>query len=63
VRLRVALNKLVSSVQVMTVPFNMASGASVTLRVEIRDRMGFDMTEVRVAVKILRSLTLPSSSF
>jgi len=51
------------SLQVITVPFNMTPGASVTLRVEIRDRMGFDMTEVRVAVKIPRSITLPSGSF
>ena len=51
------------SLQVITVPFNMASGASVTLRVEIRDRMGVDMTVVRVAVKIPRFITLPSGSF
>jgi len=41
----------------------MASGASVTLRVEVRDRVGFDMTEVRVAVKIPRSIMVPTGSF
>ena len=51
------------SLQVITVPFNMASGASVTLRVGIKDGMGFDMTEVRVAVKIPLSLTVPSGTF
>ena len=51
------------SLQVITVLFNMAPGASVTLRVKRRDRMGFDMTEVRVAVKIPLSLTLLSGTF
>jgi len=59
IRLRVVLIKLSNSVQVMTVPFNMASGASVTLRVEVRD----GMTEVSVAVKIPRCITLPTGSF
>ena len=51
------------SVQVMTVPLNMASG--VTLRVDVksnRDGVGFDTIEMRVAAKLPCSLTVPSGS-
>ena len=44
------------SLHVTTVPFNMASGVAVTLRVDVR-------AEMRVAVKIPRDIGCPTGSF
>ena len=53
------------SLQVTTVPFNMASGVAVTLRVDVRsdsDGLKFSDSEVRVAVKIPRFTIRPTGS-
>ena len=65
-RVRVVLIGLSWSVHVMTVPFNMASGVAVTLRVDVKSNIigvGVDMLEMRVAVKIPRSVSIPTGSF
>ena len=54
------------SVHVMTVPFNMASEVAVTLRVDVksnRDGVGVSMVEMRVVVKIPRTVGIPTGSF
>ena len=58
-RVRVILMGLSWSLHVTTVPFNMASGVAVTLRVDVRSARGG--VKVRVAVKIPR-LTLRGCS-
>ena len=65
-RVRVVLMGLSWSVQVMTVPFNMASGVTVTLRVDVksnRDGLGVGMLETRMVVKIPRSVGNPKGTF
>ena len=66
-RVRVVLMGLVPSEQVMTVPFSIASGVAVTLRVETKFNepkiVEFGVTEVRVAVKTPRTTTTPNSNW
>ena len=54
------------SLHVTTVPFNMASGVTVTLRVDVRSArggVGFAASEMSVAVKIPRSSGCSKGSF
>ena len=60
-RVRVILMGLSWSLHVTTVPFNMASGVAVTLRVDVRSARGG--VKVRVTVKIPRFLIRPTGSF
>ena len=60
-RVRVMLTGLSWSLHVTTVPFNMASGVAVTLRMDVRSAWGG--VKVRVAVKIPRTLIRPTGSF
>ena len=56
-RVMVAVMGLSMSLQVMTVPFSMASGVTVTLRVEVKSNEELEpiTTEISVAVNIPRS--------
>ena len=63
-RVRVMLTGLSWSLHVTTVPFNMVCGVAVTLRVDVRsdsDGLTFSVSEMRVAVKTLRSIGCPKA--
>ena len=65
-RVRVVLIGLNWSLHVTTVPFNMASGVTVTLRVDVRSArggVGFAASEMSVTVKIPRSSGRSKGSF
>ena len=64
-RMSVMLTGLRWSLHVTTVPFNMASGVAVTLRVDARSAsggVGFAASEVRVAVNTPRFTVRPTGS-
>ena len=60
-RMRVMLLALNRSLHVTTVPFNMASGVAVTLRVDVRSVSGG--VRMRVAVKLPRYILCPIGLF
>ena len=65
-RAKVMFTGLSWSLHVTTVPFNMVSGVAVTLRVDVRSAsggVGFAASEMRVAVKIPRSIGRSKGSF
>ena len=65
-RMRVMFTGFNWSLHVTTVPFNMATEVAFTLRVDVRsasDGVGFAASEMRMAVKIPRSIGRSKGSF